>query len=170
MFKIGEKSAKGEAAREQIMGHALRLFREHGFDATTMRDVAAGAGVALGLAYYYFPSKEALVAAYYDQVQSRHAAMLEEELPRAATLEERLSTVLHTKIDILQDDRKLLGALFRYTGDPEHPLSFLGKATQPLRAECMELFRRAVEAERLPHDLADLLPMLLWAMHMGILP
>jgi AcrR family transcriptional regulator len=169
MFKTAERSAKGEAAREQILGHALRLFREHGFDATTMRDVAASAGVALGLAYYYFPSKEALVAAYYDQVQSRHAAMLEVELPRAGTLEERLSTVLHTKIDILQDDRKLLGALFRYTGDPEHPLSFLGKETQPLRADCIELFRRAVEPEHLPRDLAELLPMLLWAMQMGIL-
>jgi AcrR family transcriptional regulator len=169
MFKTAERSAKGEAAREQILGHALRLFRERGFEATTMRDVAAGAGVALGLAYYYFPSKEALVAAYYDQVQSRHAAMLEQKLPRAGALEARLSTVLHTKIDILQDDRKLLGALFRYTGDPDHPLSFLGKATQPLRAECMELFRRAVEPERLPRDLAELLPMVLWAMQMGIL-
>jgi AcrR family transcriptional regulator len=169
LFKTAEKSAKGEAAREQILGHALRLFREGGFDATTMREVAASAGAALGLAYYYFPSKEALVAAYYDQVQARHAAMLEEELPHTGTLAGRLSRVFHSKIDILQDDRKLLGALFRYTGDPDHPLSFLGKATQPLRAECMELFRRAVEPERLPRDLAELLPMLLWAMQMGIL-
>ncbi len=169
MFKTAEKSAKGEAAKEQILREALRLFRERGFDATTMREVAASAGVALGLAYYYFPSKEALVTAYYNEVQARHAAMLEDELPRARTLRERLATVLQTKIDILQDDRKLLGALFRYTGDPDHPLSFLGEATRRLRTECMKVFRRVIEPERLPADLAELLPMLLWAMHMGIL-
>ncbi len=169
MFKTSEKSAKGEAAREQILEQALRLFRERGFEETTMRDVAGQAGVALGLAYYYFPSKEALVAAYYEQVQTRHAALLEKELPRASMLAARLSIVLHTKIDILQNDRKLLGALFRYTGYPDHPLSFLGKGTERLRAECMELFRRVIEPERLPRDLAELLPMLLWAMHMGLL-
>ncbi len=168
MFKTAG-SAKGAAAREQILDHALRLFRERGFDNTTMRDVASAGNIALGLTYYYFPSKEALVAAYYDQVQAQHAAMLADQLPRAASLKQRLSIALQTKIDILQDDRKLIGALFRYTGDPEHPLSFLGKGTRRLRLECMEVFRAVIAPERLPEDLMEILPMLLWAMHMGIL-
>ena len=34
-----------------------------------MRDIAKAAGLSLGAAYYYFPSKEALVFAYYEQNQ-----------------------------------------------------------------------------------------------------
>jgi len=77
--------------------------------------------------------------------------------------------LLNTKLDILKDDRKLLGALFRYTGSPDHPLSFLGKNTAPLRADCMSLFAEALEPERLPDDLRELLPLLIWALHMGVL-
>ncbi len=134
-----------------------------------MREVAKQAEVSLGLAYHYFPSKEALVMAYYERVQRDHAAIARELLRKPSSLRDRLAMLLHTKLDILQDDRKLLGALFRYTGNPEHPLSFLGKGTAPLRADCMRLFAEALEPERLPDDLRELLPLALWSLHMGVL-
>ena len=56
-----------------ILQTALELFRRRGFEATTMRDIARSAKVATGAAYYYFPSKEAIVAAYHDLVQRLHA-------------------------------------------------------------------------------------------------
>ena len=43
-------TAKSEETRERIFEAALRLFREQGFDETTMRNVAAEAGVATGAA------------------------------------------------------------------------------------------------------------------------
>jgi len=158
-----------EAAREQILDTAIHLFREGGFDETTMREVAAKAGVALGLAYYYFPGKEALVMAYYERVQREHRIVAHARFPQARSLSERLAMLLHTKLDILKDDRKLLGALFRYTGSPRHPLSFLGRATAPLRADCMSLYAEALEPERLPDDLRKLLPLAIWGLHMGVL-
>lgn len=128
VFKTTLATEKGEQTRNLILDHALRLFRERGIDATTMRDVAKAAGAALGAAYYYFPSKEAIVLAYYDLVQSEHTRMMNEVLKdNRLDLKERLRMMLHTKLDILRNDRKLLGGLFRYTGDPEHPLSVLGK-------------------------------------------
>lgn len=172
MFKTDAtpvETGKKEDARELILDTAIRLFRERGLDATTMRQVAAEAGVALGLAYYYFPAKEAVVLAYYDRVQREHRELVRERLASAGKLAERLALLLHTKIDILAEDRKLMGALFRYTGDPEHPLSFLGRATAPVRAECRALFAEALEGERLPDDLREVLPTALWALHMGIL-
>lgn len=165
----GEKISRSEATREHILDTAIRLFRKDGFDETTMREVAIEVGVALGLAYHYFPSKEALVMAYYERVQREHRIVAHEELAHTPSLRDRLAMLLHTKLDILKDDRKLLGALFRYTGSPEHPLSFLGKATAPLRADCMSLFAEALEPERLPDDLRELLPLAMWALHMGVL-
>ena len=164
-----EKVGRSEATREQILDTAIGLFRKGGFDETTMREVAGEAGVALGLAYHYFPSKEALVMAYYERVQREHRIVAHEKLAHTRSLRDRLAMLLHTKLDILKDDRKLLGALFRYTGNPEHPLSFLGKATAPLRADCMSLFAEAFERERLPEDLRELLPLAMWALHMGVL-
>jgi len=134
-----------------------------------MRGVASEAGVALGLAYHYFPSKEALVMAYYERVQREHRIVAHEKLAQTRSLRDRLAMLLHTKLDILKDDRRLLGALFRYTGSPEHPLSLLGKATAPLRADCMSLFAEALEPERLPEDLRELIPLALWGLHMGVL-
>ena len=156
-------------ARKRILDTAIRMFRRGGFDETTMREIASEAGVALGLAYYYFPSKEALVMAYYERVQSLHSVVARENLVQPRTLKDRLGMLFQTKLDILADDRKLLGALFRYAGNPEHPLSFLGHATAPLRADCMDLFAEALVPERLPEDLRELAPLLLWALQMGVL-
>jgi AcrR family transcriptional regulator len=160
---------RGEATREQILDTAIRLFRKNGFDETTMRTVSGEAGMALGLTYHYFPGKEALVMAYYERVQQTHRAIVLEKLPGLRTLRDRLAMLMQTKLDILKDDRKLLGALFRYTGNPEHPLSFLGKATAALRDDCIDLFAEALQPEPLPDDLREVLPLALWSLHMGIL-
>lgn len=45
----------------RIQGEALRLFLEKGFDATTVEEVAAAAGVSHMTVYRHFPNKEALV-------------------------------------------------------------------------------------------------------------
>jgi AcrR family transcriptional regulator len=164
-----EKTGRGNSTREQILDTAIGLFREKGFDETTMREVAREAGVALGLAYHYFPGKEALVMAYYERVQQEHRLVVEEKLPQMRSLHDRLAMLLDTKLDILKDDRKLLGALFRYTGNPDHPLSFLGKSTAYLREDCIDLFAEVLGDEKLPDDLREVLPLALWSLHMGIL-
>src|SRR3989441_9757685 len=121
MFKTTTEKVKGaakpagERTRELIFERALELFRRRGFEVTTMRDIAQSAKVATGAAYYYFPSKEAIVAAYYDQVQRLHAEKVREELNGKAGLRERLGVAMHSKLEILKDDRMFLGALFRYT-------------------------------------------------------
>ena len=46
------RSTKGEQTRAVIAEAALRMFREQGYEATTMRAIAKEAGVATGNAYY----------------------------------------------------------------------------------------------------------------------
>ncbi|PYV68208.1 MAG: TetR/AcrR family transcriptional regulator [Acidobacteria bacterium] len=171
VFKINEAATeKGEQTRHEILKSALRLFRDQGFDATTMRDIAADAGVALGAAYYYFPGKESIIQAYYKAVQAEHENKISEALAtRKMDLKERLQFVMRSKLDILENDRKLLGVIFRYSGEPDHPLSCLGPGTAESRRESIEIFTRAIEDEKLPKDLRQLLPISLWALHMGAL-
>jgi AcrR family transcriptional regulator len=53
---------------ERIRDAALRSFAEHGTAATTMRAVAAGAGVSLGLVQHHFTTKAGVIAAVDDYV------------------------------------------------------------------------------------------------------
>ena len=170
MFTFTNSSSKAQLTRSHILSTALRIFRERGLDAATMRELAAAADVSLGSAYYYFPSKESIIQAYYDDVQAEHARRVASAL--AATplnFKDRLRAVFHFKHDILQGDRKLLSALFRYTGEPHHPLSALGDGTRKNRQQSMSVFLNAIGDERLPDDIRAILPAALWALHMGIL-
>jgi AcrR family transcriptional regulator len=161
---------KGEQTRKLIYESALQLFRDKSFESTTMREVAAAAGVALGSAYYYFPSKEAILQSYYETVHGEHARRLREDFSSGKRdLRERLKFAIQSKLDIVRDDRRLLGVVFRYSGEPDHPLSCLGKATEGVRRESIELFSEAVGDERLPADLRRLLPLAVWSLHMGVL-
>jgi AcrR family transcriptional regulator len=168
MFK-SMKTPKGEETRRRVHEAAMGLFREKGFDATTMRDVAAAAGMSLGAAYHYFPSKEAIVMAYYASIQDEHARLVDEAVRTHSGTRERLSEAFHSKLRIVRDDRKVLGALLRFTGDPKHPLSFLGAATRPLQLRSIATFAAPLQGAGLPADFAPVAALLLWAMHMGLL-
>ena len=169
MVKNEPPTAKGEQTREAIFQAALGLFRENGFDAATMQQIADRAQVAKSAAYYYFASKEAIIQAYYEVVQSGQEQLCAEAFAQSKKLKKRLHAALHSKFDIARDDRNLLGIIFRYTGEPSHPLSCLGPATADMRRRAMLIFRQALSVERLPHDLEELLPLALWALQMGLL-
>ena len=69
-------ASKGERTKQRIVAAALELFREHGYEATTMRMVAEHAEVSLGNAYYYFKSKDLLLQAFYREVHdARHGTV-----------------------------------------------------------------------------------------------
>jgi AcrR family transcriptional regulator len=170
MFNLTLATPKSLATRAHILTTALQVFRERGLDAATMRDLAGAADISLGSAYYYFPSKEAIIQAYYDDVQAEHARRVSAALSGGElSFKERLAVAFHSKLEILQGDRKLLGALFRYTGEPEHPLSALGTGTLQNRQQSIAVFTSAVGKERLPEDIHAILPTALWALHLGIL-
>jgi AcrR family transcriptional regulator len=57
----GHRDARAAIRREQLLDAALRLFCEHGYAATTTKRIAEAVGVAEGLVFHYFASKEALL-------------------------------------------------------------------------------------------------------------
>ena len=97
--------SKSEETRSRILAAALDVFRERGFHAATMREIAAAAGVAVGAAYYYFDSKDALVMAFYAQAQDEMAAALDEILKESGTFEQRLRGIIGQKFAYFAPNR-----------------------------------------------------------------
>ena len=160
---------KSAHTREVILARALALFRRRGFEKTTMRDVAKAADVALGAAYYYFPSKEALVLAYYTTTQAEHTELARRAMTGMTDLRARLGAVVHTKLDVLARDRKLLGVLFKSVGDPTDPLSIFGEASKQVRDDSIAIFDDALEGSGLDASTRALTARAIWSLHMGLL-
>jgi AcrR family transcriptional regulator len=167
------RATKGDETRDRIHAAALSLFRKKGFDATTMRDVAAAAGVALGAAYYYFPSKEALVLAYYRRTHAESTARAEAVFATTEDLRARLGAAFHSKLDVLARDRKLLSGLFRSIADPSAEASIFGEHTRAIRDDSIDLFSRAIapspELASLDAAARQVLVLALWSLHMGVI-
>ena len=76
--------------RSRIVAAAVALFAEQGFDATSVNQVVARAGVAKGALYHHFGSKDDLLYEVYRELVDRQLAGLDEvlsrDLPPAETL------------------------------------------------------------------------------------
>ena len=165
------ESARGEQTRTHIVDTALRLFREQGYEATTMRAIASAADVSVGNAYYYFPSKQHLVQAYYQQSQELHAVAARPALDAETSFEARLSGVLLARVDSMQSEKEFAVAFFRYAADPQSPLSPFSPESEAAREMSTGLYREAVEGAKdlkLPPTLREELPSLLWLYQMGV--
>jgi AcrR family transcriptional regulator len=173
MVRSGEKqaTAKAEETRERIVDAALQLFRDRGFDQTTMRDIAAEAGVATGAAYYYFRSKEELVMAFYVRTVEEARSLLPPAMERTNDLGKRLRAIIDLKLSQFAEHRRLLIGLARIGIDPDHPLSPFGNETRPIREEGIAEFDAALRGSnvRVPKDLQADLPRLLWMYQMGVI-
>jgi len=161
---------KSDETRIRILEAALALFRKRGFGATTMRDIAKEAGVALGAAYYYFASKDALVTAFYERAHLELTPLAEDALAKAKTLEERLRAVMNVKFEYFAPNRSLMAALSAHI-DPQNPLSPFSLDTQAIRDQDIALFARTLEGAkiRVADDLKQHLPRVLWLYQMGLL-
>ena len=161
---------KSEVTRTRILESALAIFRERGFEKATMREIATAAGVAVGAAYYYFDSKDAIVMAFYQRAQQEMAPSVDAILTEEKTLEARLRGIIAYKFEYFSPNRALLGALSAHV-DPVHALSPFSAETAPIREQDIAFFQRAVEASKvkLPSSIQPYLPRLLWLYQMGLI-
>jgi AcrR family transcriptional regulator len=162
---------RAEDTRRRIYEAAMELFREKGFDDTTMRDIAAKAGVALGGAYYYFSAKDAIVLAFYREMQEASGERIVAALAGKKKLKDRLESVIEQRLALLEPNRKFCAALFRHAPDRADPLSPFSEETRPIREGAIEHLRVAIDGSdaKVPPDLKARLPYLLWLYQMALI-
>jgi AcrR family transcriptional regulator len=155
----------------RILNAALELFRAEGFEAATMRGIAARAGVATGAAYYYYPSKDAIVMAMYRRAYEEIQPKIQNALDGVSGLEARLHELIRVKLEYFKPNRDVLRALLRNGADPRYPLSPFSAETKEIRDMDIEWFRRILTdcGIRIPRDLESHMPDVLWFFQMGII-
>ncbi|WP_103941629.1 TetR/AcrR family transcriptional regulator [Thermomonospora echinospora] len=161
---------KSEQTRALIVETALRLFRERGYEATTMRAIAKEAGVSVGNAYYYFGSKEELIQAYYDELQDDHMAACRAVLERERDFAPRLLGVLRARVDTMVPYHQFAGKFFKFAAEPNSPLNPFSAESGTARAAAIAIYREVVDGStlRIDPDFRQELPELLWLYSMGI--
>ncbi|HEV8597596.1 MAG TPA: TetR family transcriptional regulator [Candidatus Dormibacteraeota bacterium] len=171
MAVAAPKTRRGESSRAAILGAALELFQERGYEATTMRAIADGVGVSLGSSYHYFPTKEHLVLEFYRHTHELHAAAIAPLLARERDFATRLRGTIRAVVVTCEPFHDFAGSIFSTVANPASPLNPFGAAARPLRDEVVALYAEVVNGSdaRIPADIAAMLPLVLWLYQMGIL-
>jgi len=161
------RTAGGRAAQRRLYESALALIAERGYEAATLRDVAARAGVSAALLYRYFPSKRAVVLALHDELSDDFAAA-------AATLapgrwRDRFVDALELELGVLRAHRTTLRALVPMLVS-ERDDGLLGSRVVGPRARVQGVFAQVVAeaTDAPPPALAAALGRVLYLAHVAV--
>jgi TetR/AcrR family transcriptional regulator, fatty acid metabolism regulator protein len=105
--------ATAEDKRRQILAAAVRVFAAQGYEATRVGDVAKEAGVAYGLVYHYFGSKDAVLEAVFREQWGRLLAAVALAEETGETAPEQLGLVVKIVLRTWRDDPDLVRLLVR---------------------------------------------------------
>ena len=137
--KPGLRERKKVAKRARIIESAWGLFREKGFGAATMREVAERADVGVGTVFVYAKSKsDLLVLVYWEAIRDTVRKAFT-SLPRGGTLAEELTHVFSRLFDMYARDPELSRAYIREV------LFTPGPARQEMDELTLLFFRTAAE-------------------------
>jgi len=161
-------TSQGAAARDRLYATAIRLIAARGYEETTLREIAKEAKVSVGLLYRYFPSKQAVVIALYDELSTEYGRQAA-DMPRGRW-RDRFIFALNTSLQVLEPHQLALRALTPVlVGDPEERIFSPSTAFSRLRVQRVfeEAVTGATDAPNPP--LAEALGRLLYLVHLAVL-
>jgi len=137
--------AKSAATRRKILDAAARTFRDKGYAATTLNDIADAAEIRAASLYYYFRSKEDLLDAVFgigmqrvvDAVRQRAAA-----LPANASLADRIQAAIEAHLEMLLQQGDYTSANIRIFGQVPKSVQ---RRQLPLREDYADFWRELLD-------------------------
>jgi AcrR family transcriptional regulator len=111
-------SRQGEDRKAMLLRHAEALFEERGYADTRMIDIARRAGVAKGLCYWYFESKEAL---FYEVILDMRERLREAQRAATEPLDDPLAIIYVgtvTSVRFIAEHSRLYGLMNNALGTP----------------------------------------------------
>lgn len=127
--------------RNEIIETAAKVFRENGYDAGTIKDVAEALDVTTANVYYYIKSKEELL--YEIILRSLNLGLKKlDEIEKSLDSRERIKRLIEVHVKLIIDERNMFTVLFdnKERLNEEHYATIREKENQYLN-----YFRRAIK-------------------------
>jgi AcrR family transcriptional regulator len=102
-----------DAKRQRILDAAVRVFARQGYETSRVGDIAKEAGVAYGLVYHYFGSKDSVLEAVLHEQWGRLLAAVALAEETGETAPEQLALVVKIVLRAWRDDPDLVRLLVR---------------------------------------------------------
>ena len=152
MAALAEKSSAVEDKRRQLLDAAVRVFARKGFHASRVGDIAEEAGVAHGLLYHYFKSKDEVLQAVFQENWSLLVARIESveetDEPAADQLRHISAIVLRTWLHLPDVVRVVVQEFGRSPELAER----IGELTLPIDA-LQRVIARGIESGEFRRDI-----------------
>lgn len=105
--------AQQDKSRRLIIRSAVELMTVHGFDGTTMKQIARASKLGDATIYKYFPSKEKLVLAYFESAVAEALALMNQQIGQSGgktgfSLQERMQLLIDSLLEVLLADREFV--------------------------------------------------------------
>lgn len=102
--KPGVRRNNESNRREELLRVCARLFREKGFDGTTIRDISAAAGMHSGSPFYHFKTKQEMLAAVMEQGLTEGLRRTEAVMALALPPERKLERLIRVHLGTILED------------------------------------------------------------------
>ena len=145
------RDQKGEI-RKKLIAACVDIVTEKGFQAATMREIATRAGIASATIYSYFPTKEQLFFAYFQDKQGELAEKLE-AIPdfKEFTLKEKLQAQMETLLELYLADREFVDHSYRIVfSSPFSAFGGFGSIRESFSSSAGAFIQQAIESDEIP--------------------
>jgi AcrR family transcriptional regulator len=112
----GERQAGAEEKRRLILEAAVRVFARSGFHTSRVGDIAEEAGVAHGLLYHYFESKDEVLRTVFRENWRELVARFEQVEASDSTADEKLRGIVKILLRTWRNDPDLVTVMVREVG------------------------------------------------------
>lgn len=130
------ESIKEDIIQEQILLAAKQLFQVHGLRKVTMDDVAKAIGKARSSLYYYYKSKDEILAAVIEAEIREMLTGIAHATDQVQTSEEKIHAFFITKLQIMREKRSFFNAM--ETGMNADEMSSYHKAKQEIHQRILQ--------------------------------
>ncbi|WP_407355993.1 TetR/AcrR family transcriptional regulator [Methanolobus sp. WCC5] len=106
------REKKKHETRNRIFDVSTRLFKEKGFENTTVDEITKEAGIAKGTFFNYFPTKESLLFYFRQQKEELIINILQSQVALNVPVKEKIKNFLFLLAQNYEKDRELVRLLF----------------------------------------------------------
>ena len=149
----GNRAKSKERNRQKILESATKLFRERGFEAATLRDIARGAGLSTGALFANFSDKNEIFLTVIEEENARVIHVMRDAHDPDLTLPERLRVQMMRAYETAQINARLILSAFvmKWSHDASSP-NEIARMSDQVRFALCDTLKAARDRRELPES------------------